>query len=91
MTDKPETIPITDPHHIIPVFVNQVAGSGQLGGVFNLTLATALFMPTGKGDVDPDIVVSCRLRMDFTCVQHLHATLGALIEQNIKPAGATTN
>lgn len=90
MSDKPEPLPITDPHHILPTFVNQVAGSGQLGGVFNLTLATALWTPV-NGEVNPDIVVSCRLRMDFTCLQHLHATCAALIEQNTKPTGATTN
>jgi hypothetical protein len=91
MTDKPDALPITDPHHVIPEFVNGVIGSGQLNGIFNITFGTLLFTPTADSKVDPDMVVSVRLRMDFSCLQQLHATLGALIEQNIKPANGTTH
>lgn len=87
MTDQPNPIVITDPHHVEPVFVNDLVGSGHLNGVVNLTFATALFTPK-DGKVDPDLVISARLRMDLYCVQQLHAALGQVIQQNVKPAGA---
>ncbi len=82
MTDKPAALTITDPHHIPAIFVNQLAGSGQLNGVVNLTFATANFMPKADGSVDPDLVVTSRLRMDFYCAVQLRDALNALIEQN---------
>jgi hypothetical protein len=92
MNDKPaDLLPITDPHSVLPIFVNQIAGSGQLGGVFNLTFATALFTPTADNKIDADIVVSARLRMDFSCLQQLHQACEALIAQNTKPDGVKDN
>jgi hypothetical protein len=64
---------ISDPHRFLPVFVNQVAGSGHLNGVVNLTFATAQFTPTQSGKVDPDLTISCRRRMDLYCAQERHS------------------
>ena len=91
MTDKPTatSINVTDPHHVQPVFVNDLVGSGQINGVVNLTFATAMFTPTQDGKIDPDIVITARLRMDFYCVQQVHAALGRLIEQNTTPPAGT--
>ena len=85
MTDKPVTVtslPISDPHRVTPVFVNQLAGSGQLNGVVNLTFTTAQFTPTADSTIDPDLVITARLRMDFYCATQLRDALNALIEQN---------
>jgi hypothetical protein len=69
---------ITDPMKIVPVFVNAVIGSGTLNGVHNIQFATALF--SVKGDaIDPDLVVSCRLRMDGPCLQQLYEQIGQML------------
>jgi hypothetical protein len=78
---------ITDPCHVAPVFVNAVIGSGTLNGVHNISFATALF--SLKGDtIDPDLVVSCRLRMDSACLQQLYEQIGSMLhpqQNNEKP------
>ena len=74
-------IPITDPYETPVIFVNSVVGSGSLNGVVNITFATARFTPSASSTIDPDLVVSARLRMDFHCVRELHATLGRMLEQ----------
>jgi hypothetical protein len=89
MTDKPKAA--TDPHHLLPVFVNQVVGSGHMNGVANITFAVAQFTPRGEGVVDPDPTINCRLRMDLFCVQQLRDACDVILEQNLKPAGGTTH
>jgi len=91
MTDKPEDkfIP-TDPNLIETVFVNYLAGSGHLHGVANFTFATFNFTPTGDG-VESDPVVSCRLRMDLSCVEQLRDACETIIQQNLKPQNGTTH
>lgn len=78
---------ITDPNHVKPVFVNAVVGSGTLNGIHNISFATALF--SVKGDaIDPDLVVSCRLRMDSVCLQQLWEQIGHMLhppQNNEKP------
>lgn len=97
MTDKPkivpvtEILPVTDPLHVTPVFVNQLAGSGHLNGVVNLTFACALFSPKDDGSVAPDLVVTSRLRMDLFCAQQLHTALGQILEANLRPTNGTTH
>jgi len=62
------------------VFVNTVVGRGILNGIINLSFGTLLFTPTDDGKtIDPDLVVSARLRMDKLCAQQLHETLGELL------------
>ncbi len=79
---------VRDPHHIIPIFVNQVVGRGCLNGVVNLTMATYQFTPRGEA-VDTDMVVSARLRLDMAAARQLHAELGALFECLDGPVQAT--
>lgn len=62
------------------VFVNTVVGRGVLNGIVNLSFGTLLFTPSDDGKtIDPDLVVSARLRMDKLCAQQLHETLGELL------------
>ncbi len=81
MTDK-----IPDPHSIVPIFVTQLASSGCLNGVVNLCFATALWTPSGE-KVEPDLVISCQLRMDLYAATQLRDRLSAIIEANTKPSG----
>lgn len=89
MTDKPKSA--TDPHHILPTFVNSVVGSGHLGGVANITFATLQFTPMGDGTVDADPVISCRLRMDINCVKQLREACDYLLSEMLKPNNGTTH
>jgi len=84
MADSP---PLTDPDSIPITFVNQVVGSGHLYGVVNLTFAVARFTPAADGKVDPDLVISSRLRMDLVCAQQLRDALDGILAQNAKPEG----
>ena len=91
MTDEPETpvpakddtLPVTDPHRVPVIFVNQIVGAGHLNSVINITFATALFTPTKNG-IEPDLVITSRLRMDMFCAEQLYAQLGSLIAKNTK-------
>ena len=91
MTEQTDKLPITDPYRTPTVFVNQVAGSGHLNGVVNITFATAQFTPNDGGTVDPDLVISARLRMDLFCAQSLYEHLGKIIEQTLKQQNATSH
>lgn len=75
----PDTPSITDPLHVLPVFVSVVAGSGVYNGVANVTFATLQFSPKGEA-IDPDLVVSCRLRMDLQCLQQLYEQIGNMLK-----------
>lgn len=61
-------------------FVNAVVNRGIYNNVINLGFGTFLFTPTSDETVDPDLVVSCRLRMDEACATQLHRELGQLLE-----------
>ena len=91
MNDKPDSLPVTDPYRTPTTFVNQVVGSGHLNGVVNITFATAQFTPNADGKVDPDLVISARLRMDLFCAQQLYEQLGKIIEQTLKQTNATSH
>ena len=69
---------ITDYHHVLPIFCNTVVGSGTLNGVVNLTLGVALFTPQGA-EIDPDVVICCRLRMDMACLETLYQQIGQML------------
>lgn len=60
-------------------FVNSVVGRGILNNVVNLSFSTFNFTPTDEV-VDPDPVISCRLRMDKTCAYQLRQVLDDLIK-----------
>lgn len=88
MSDEPETptndpLPVTDPHRVPIAWVNQVVGAGHLNGVINVTFAAALFTPTKQG-IEPDLVITSRLRMDMFCAEQLYAQLGQIIAKNSK-------
>ena len=89
MTDDTKALPITDRFNVPTVFVNQVVGAGHFNGVLNLTLACAQFSPNAAGGVDPDLVISARLRMDLFCAESLYAQLGIVIQQMTKANGTT--
>lgn len=76
-----EFLHITDPHNCPVEFVSLLAASGQNNGVVNLTFATARFMPTASGTIDPDFIVSSRLRMDIACAAQLRGELDRIIGQ----------
>lgn len=75
----PEFIRITDPHDCAVEFVSILAASGQANGVVNLTFATARHTPNDKGGVDPDFIVSSRLRMDISCAAVLRDELDRIL------------
>lgn len=85
-----ESLPVTDPHRVSITWVNQVVGSGHLNGVINITLAAAMFTPTAKG-IEPDLVITSRLRMDMFCAEQLYAQLGEIIKNNMAQANGTTH
>jgi hypothetical protein len=76
-------LPITDPYQVPVVFTNQLVGSGFLNGNLNLTFATARFTPNGDG-IEPDLVITSRLRMDLFCAQQLYERLGKIIAETVK-------
>lgn len=90
MSDEQKLI-IKDPHSVPVTFCSQVVGAGHLNNVVNVTMATARFTPDNDGGVDPDFVVSARLRMDLFCAQQLHEQLGQIIAQAMPTAGDKPN
>lgn len=71
-------------------FVNAVLGIGHLNGVVNITMGTYNFTPQdGMKEIDPDLVVSCRLRMDQACAQQLRDLLDAKLNQMAAPVPAS--
>ena len=89
MTDKPKAA--TDPHNIAVTFVNQLVGSGHMNGVANFTFATAQWTPRDDGSIDPDMVISSRLRMDLGCVTQLRDACDVILQANLKPTNGTTH
>lgn len=79
MTD-PQPLPLSDPHHVPPVFVNELVGIGILNGVVNLTFATFQFTPKG-GNEKPEVdrTISVRLRCDLVCLEQIVADLQKFI------------
>lgn len=64
-------------------FVNGLLGRGVFNGNVNLTFGTYLFTPQGDEtslSIDPDMVVSARLRMDIAAARQLYASLGELLD-----------
>jgi len=65
-------------------FVNTIVGRGSLNNVINLTFGTFNWTPTtneeGVPIVDPDPVVSARLRMDIVCAKQLRDIMNDLID-----------
>lgn len=60
-------------------FVNAVLGRGILNGVVNVQFGTWMFAGKEDGTVDPEMAVSCRLRMDMDCAKALRDNLTELL------------
>ena len=84
-------IKVSDYQDVMPTFITQVVNSGILNGVVNVKFATARWTPNptpdDPGNVDPDLVITCDLRMDLYAAQQLRDVLDGLIEKNTKPSG----
>ena len=72
---------ISDPNNAQVIFVNQVLGQGHLNGVINLTLGVARFTPDESDNVETDMVIAARLRMDLVCAMQLRDSLDAIIKK----------
>jgi hypothetical protein len=60
--------------------VNVVISRGIFNGVVNINFGTCNFTPNeGTGEVDLDLAVSLRLRMDLPCARQLYESLGSLL------------
>lgn len=93
MTDKKpdDILPVSDRFKTPTVFVNQLCCSGHLNGVANLAFATAQFTPQTDGSVDPDLVITVRLRMDLACAKQLYEQIGRILDHNLAPANGTSH
>lgn len=84
MSDEKKFEPIRDPNNEPVKFVNEVAGSGHLNGVVNLTFSVANFTPGNDEEVHIDRVIASRLRMDLYCAATLRDALDKIIEAATK-------
>lgn len=90
MSKAPKTkVPVSDPMNVPVDFVSNVVASGHLNGVINIAFGLYRFSPGADGNVEPDLVIGSRLRMDFSCAEQLYESLGHILQQ-LKPANATT-
>lgn len=78
---KPEIVKVTDPYNAPVTFVNQIVAAGHLNGIVNMTLAVARFSPTPDGEIDTDMIVASRLRMDMSCAIQMRDQLSRIIGQ----------
>lgn len=85
-----EESPITfsDPWNAPVTFVNTVINQGHFNAVVNVTLGTYNFTPV-SGKVEPDLVITSRLRMDLACAKQLRDALDAILTQATKQTGET--
>lgn len=60
-------------------FVNAVTGRGVLNGVVNVQLGVFEFGSDDKGEVNGDLSVACRLRMDAKCAEDLRNHLNDIL------------
>lgn len=69
--------------------VNTVTNQGIFDGIININFATFLFTPSAERqldnggktiDIEPELVMSCRLRMGEQCLRLLHQTTQSLID-----------
>lgn len=72
-------------------FVNTVLGRGIFNNVVNLQLGTYLFSEDeASQQITPDLVTTCRLRMDRQCAEQLYASLGQLLAAVAQAEGENT-
>ena len=70
-------------------FANLLVASGVYNGVVNASFASYQFTPTPDGKIDPDPVVTARLRMDLVCAKHLRDRLIEILDMVDKTTAAT--
>ena len=71
-------------------FANLLVASGVYNGVVNASFASYQFTPTPDGKIDPDPVVTARLRMDIVCAKQLRDRLIEILDMVDKTQAATT-
>lgn len=86
-----DAIKVTDPDNVKITFVNQVLGQGHLNSVVNITLGAARFTPSDSSNIDVDMVVAARLRMDIICASQLRDSLDALLKKILPEVGEKLN
>lgn len=84
-----EPLKVTDPDNVSVTFINQVLGQGHTNGVINLTLGVARFTPETTGEIDVDMVIASRLRMDIVAAQQLRDCLDELLRKILPKVGDT--
>ncbi len=65
-------------------FANFFVGIGDNHGIINIQLGATLFTPDQEGEamkIDPDPVVTVRLRLTEPCARLLHAALSEKLER----------
>jgi hypothetical protein len=77
-------------------FANTVVGRGIFNNVVNVQLAAFAWSSTDDGKVEPDPVITCRLRLDLACATQLRDALDELLALVDKtkaapPAGVAVN
>jgi hypothetical protein len=71
------------------VFINHVLGSGHLNGIINVTLGTFNFTPSrDAARIEPDLVVSCRLRLDVVAAAELRDAIDKALTMMATQAAA---
>ena len=70
-------------------FANLLVASGVYNGVVNASFASYQFTPTPDGKIDPDPVVTARLRMDIVCAKQLRDRLIEILDMVDKTQAAT--
>lgn len=69
-------------------FVTTLVGAGELNGVVNITFGTLLLTPTVE-KTEPDLAISCRLRMPVPCARELRDALNRMFEETpVSPEAA---
>jgi len=69
-------------------FANSVVARGLFNHNVNITLAAFQFTPTEDNKVNPDPVVTCRLRLDIVCAKQLRDHLTELLA-HLEPDAAS--
>jgi len=93
LAEEEKRLTITDPDNTPVVFVSDLAAAGYLNGVVNLTFVTANWTPRDgeSKEVDVDLKITSRLRMDMYCAQRLWDQLDRFLKTSAAPSGGPSN
>ena len=76
------------------IFVNNLSVRGFQNGVLNLAFGTCQYLPEtidGEVKVTTQDIITANLRMDLWCAQQVYNAIGAILEQQTKPAAKEVN